>query len=795
MKNIIRFAVSCFLVFAFLFGSLPAVSACGPFTLDVVFSLRSHADFPLAEFTNGKTGIVPDSFGRMSLFVFYRQLNNSPLTKEEQRQVVNAMENDIFYRSGNDTTSGGNYNQGDLPNYFDGWLAARAKVTSEKRDIETEQRLANGYQFFTNCLPDAFRNAAKTLEARIAKHGNNDDVKEWLKGQDAVFANCESAIGVPPALGASSPEWLQKDREYQIAAAQFYMSVMPEARASFERIAEDENSVWKNAAKFIAARTFIRQASFVEIPEDAAAKADAEKTRDAHLRQASDALETILKDNSMTEFHRSALRLLGLVKFRLIPEQRQNELAELLARSGENQNIYNDLVDYDWLLSYTYTKAEEKGIEFERTEAEKAGKDYDYNYGLKLRDLPADKRKDDLTDWLFTYQADDGFGHAFDKWKETGKLQWFVAAISKTDAKSSQISEILSEAGKFKPDSPAFATARFHQIRLLLETGKRAEAKQKLDEVISNNLKNMPLSTQNKFLAQKTTLAGNLNDFLKHAQRKAAMFSWDYADREEPTSMKDDEKLSAWETRVMFDDDAVAFLNEKVPLSTLREAALSPQLPEHLKKFLVIAVWTRAFVLGNQAVEREFTPLMSRYEKEFEPFIAKYTAAANPTNREAAALIAVLRNPVIQPYVPTGFGREDSTATEIDSIRGNWWCAEDESVAGKYSHYGKYGFTYPAVYPNFLTVAQTTAAEREHRQMLAFGNSATLLARRAVEFAAKNPRHPNTPEILHLAVRSTRYGCTDNNTEKFSKQAFDILHKSYKNSPWAKQTPYWFGDK
>lgn len=791
MKNIIRFSVSIALIFTFFFGGLPNVSACGPFTLSPFFSLKSHADFPLIDFTNGRAGIVPDTFGRMSLFVFYRQLNNLPLTKTEQKQIVETMENQIFYRRGiNDTSSKDGSEQVTEPNYFEKWSTARAKITGEKRNIETEKQIADDYNYFPNCLPDAFNNATKTLEARIAKYGISENVKEWLKGQDTVFSNCDSAKVAPEALGDNFPEWLRQDREYQIAATQFYMGDYASAREKFEKIAADESSVWKNTAKFVAARTFMRQASFINDSEDETLKAKAEKDKKEFLQKANERLQNILADSSMTEFHQSAYRLLGLVKYRLIPVERRQELAEILANPSENQNIYNDLTDYTWLLNNSAVKAEEIGSDIDQKEAEKAGKNYDYNYQLKLRDLPETERKNDLTDWLFTYQADDGFQHAFEKWKETGKLQWFVAAITKTDAKAEQTAEILREADKIKPNSAAFATVRFHQIRLLLESEKRAEAKQKLDEVISGNLKNLSLSSQNKFLAQRMILAENLSDFLKYAPRKAAIFDWDDTGREEGTSLKNDPNLSAWENRTMFDTDAVAFLNEKVPLSVLREAALSPQLPEHLKKFLVIAVWTRAFTLGNQAIEREFAPLMMRYAKEFTLYFTKYANAKSPINREAAAMIAVLRYPVVQPFVPVGFGREDSTPTSIDSIRGNWWCAES---VDSYERYDNYNFKYPTVYPNFLTNAEKSAAEREHKQLISFGNSATYLTQRAIEFANKNPRHPQTPEILHLAVRSTRYGCTDENTVKFSKQAFDILHQRYRNSTWTKQTPYWFG--
>ncbi|PCH62403.1 MAG: hypothetical protein COC19_02900 [SAR86 cluster bacterium] len=46
---------------------------------------------------------------------------------------------------------------------------------------------------------------------------------------------------------------------------------------------------------------------------------------------------------------------------------------------------------------------------------------------------------------------------------------------------------------------------------------------------------------------------------------------------------------------------------------------------------------------------------------------------------------------------------------------------------------------------------------------------------------------------LHLAVKSTRYGCNRSGPHsEYSKKAFTILHKDYANSPWTQRTPYWF---
>lgn len=49
------------------------------------------------------------------------------------------------------------------------------------------------------------------------------------------------------------------------------------------------------------------------------------------------------------------------------------------------------------------------------------------------------------------------------------------------------------------------------------------------------------------------------------------------------------------------------------------------------------------------------------------------------------------------------------------------------------------------------------------------------------------------PETLHLAVRSTRYGCRrEGPTGTYSHSAWNALHKLYPQSEWMKQTPYWF---
>jgi hypothetical protein len=765
-----------------------SVAACGPFTVDPLFSFTRHADYPLQDYAKGKIGNVPDSYGRMSLLAFYRELNDLPLSANEQKQYTKALNERIGVHTPDSEYENRPAPQNDA---VEQWKLTRAKVFAGDVQLEKEKRFPDNYFYYTSCLDDAFRTAAGTLEARIKSYGINDDVKEWLNGQDAVFANCGDGGKMPANVAENAPDWLKKDRAYQIAAALLYAGKTAESRAEFQKIANDSNSAWNKTARFVVARSYIREASLIDESEPdytaesqakwansasnvervVAKSVDQKKNEKTEIYQkAETALKEILADSSMSEFHASANRLMGLVGFRAKPREQRRQLAEKLVQKAENPNFYNDLVDYIRLLDKVDTEASEAGQLREQKEAEKAGKEYDYNYKFQRQDVPNAELGADLTDWLFTYQSADGFAHAYDKWKQTRSLAWLTAAIVKAQKDSPNVSEILSEADKIKADSPAFATVKHNQIRLLMDSGKTAEARQKLSEVVPH-LNKFTRSTNNDFTSQRMQLAENLDDYLKFAQRQAAGFVWSDDANEEGDDLSDQKDLQIWKNRTMFDVDSVSQFNQKMPLSVLRQAALNPNLPDHLKKFLVIAVWTRAFILGNTTVQSEFTPLIIKFAPEY-----KIPA----TTSEANSLLAIGRNPIIQPYVSVGYQRAEPNPNSIDSIRGNWWCVEK-------------GTNYD--YPAFLTAAQKAEAEAEQRKLAASGESATFLARTAVEFANKNMTNPNTPEILHLAVRSTRYGCKDANTLQFSKAAFDILHKRFPRSEWTKKTPYYFGER
>jgi hypothetical protein len=85
-------------------------------------------------------------------------------------------------------------------------------------------------------------------------------------------------------------------------------------------------------------------------------------------------------------------------------------------------------------------------------------------------------------------------------------------------------------------------------------------------------------------------------------------------------------------------------------------------------------------------------------------------------------------------------------------------------------------------------------AAKEGTALNSLGAAPNYLSRTAIEWANRKPADGRAPEALHLAVTATRRGCTDKETGRWSKTAFDLLHRRFPTSPWTKKTKYWFKD-
>jgi hypothetical protein len=755
MRKHLRLLIAVLLA-VLLFNSTAAL-ACGPIALEAVFVHTVHPTFPIERFGAGRVGVLQPSYARSYLYVAYRYLNGSGFTPAEQRALTKFWQERLISRYASEDED-----------WTKAWLEARRKVGSQDLESITVYRSRekpNEYESYLNCQKDAFDTAIATLNERIAKYGvDSPAIKTWIAAQDQVFSNCGGGSVIPEQLPSDTDALLRADRAYQIAAANFYAGNHDEALKGFETIAADNSSPWQRNAVYLIARTLIRKGSL----------GPAEQKQES-LSAAEVQLQKILADKKLSSLQATSTRLLNLVRLRLHPAERLNELARILTAKTENQNLKQDLWDYTTLLD-SYLEEDDSGN--------------------KPPELP---KTEDLTDWIATFQ-DSSPGvreHALERWQTTHASAWLVASLAALEGKDPKASELIAQARKVPNSSAAFASARFHAIRLLMESGQNAEARTLLDQTLKSERAHFDESSLNLLISRRMLLANSLAEFLTDSARVPAALSWDDDGREVPSN--DEETTAEAKTqrgKPLFDVDAAHALNQQLPLSLLKEAVRSDVLPPGPRRDLAQAAWLRAALLSDTTTADELVPVLSKLVPEILELLNNYSSTTPPDEKKFAAIYTWLKAPGLEPVVDAGLGRE-TPLHQQDSYRDNWWCssylqpATDEEEKREMVE-----FTAPtnAAPPRFLTPSEVERGAKEWSALKALGTAPNYITRQVIQWANSHPTDPRVPEALHLAVKTTRFGCTDKDSSRWSKAAFDLLHRKYPTSPWAKKTPYWFKD-
>jgi hypothetical protein len=732
--------------------------ACGPFSLDTIFVFTVHPEYPLENFARGDLGTIQPSYARSYLYVAYRYLNGNSFTPDEQNALVELWRDRLNLRW--EPTEEQSVKR---------WLEARNKVANAAAitniEVYRSREKPNEYETYLNCQKDSFETAVATLEARNKQWGaDSASVKTWVEAQDQVFANCSEGKHVPAATDADADTLVRADRQYQIAAANFYAGDFDQALAGFQAIAADRGSPWHDAAPYLIARTFLRKASL-----------GAEEQKAASLTESEKQLDKILASQELKESHDNARRLLSLVRLRLHPKDVVRELAISLTGKKANPNLKQELWDYTVLLDQFV--GDEPASAFPPKVAELAG--------------------DDLTDWLFTFQSDksEAAAHAIERWQATSSLPWLLAALAKVDFHNPSVAALKRAGSAIPTNSPAFPSAVFQIVRLNIAAGRFSEARAMLDELLRKDRAHLNASALNSLRHQRMLVANNLDEFLSYSQSAPAGMSWNDDGREIPAEADDvSEGLKSLQGKPLFDSDAAKVLNEKIPLSLLKQAAVSKTLPEHLRRDVAQAAWVRAVILRDETTAAELALTLKALVPEMASQLDNFLAAPDWQAKQFAAIYAWLRFPGLEPTVDTGIGRQ-IPLSEQDSYRDNWWCSAAYIASTDNSEESaKKRAANEVMAPAFLTSAQQANAGKEYALLSSLGAAPNYISQQVVAWATRNPNDPRVPEALHLAVNTTRHGCTDKQTGKWSKAAYDFLHRRYPNNTWTKQTPYWFKD-
>jgi hypothetical protein len=745
--------------------------------------------------------------------------------------------------------------------------------------------------------------ATETLRNRAASHGHDhNDVLDWLAAQDTVFNNCVNGSHLPNELGTERSEWLRKDRDYQIAAALFYSLRLDEARARFAAIAADVNSPWQETADYLVGRTLVRQASLTR-----------DETKKGQLYEESER-HVLRLVNGGGKFSTASKRLLGLVKYRLRPEERLRELAHTLTFENSNQNLRQDLIDYVWL----FDKFENRVLEEEAARQQEAARQKDENareitvwdkqiteryeavrrgdliaitlysggedhspgkviyfkpdvsesqilqvfetdLGRKLKPeetkqilmhresglshrtwLMSPNRQlhvndyegqesgsltraltpelliaDDLSDWILIIQTEEpeSYQHAFKRWRETGSHAWLLASLINAEKDSPGLQRLLRAAQNVDRDSPVFPGSFYHVVRLKSETGKKAEARQLLDDYIKAGIDHLPVSTRNLFAEQRLHLAEDLTVFLRSGLRTPVAFNedgrlgtlpglfemrksdWDpqfhQLDKDEYEKSVDEEfqRRSLWKDRVFLDPGTTEILNTHFTLPELVQVSRSPILPDYLRQRIALAIWTRAIVLRKHTVAEQIIPDILNLSPELREFFAPYVSAKTAKEKDRAALFMLLRNTHLSPLIAHGLAPTLFESGEDFSYyyQGAWWCPPS------LTEYTMQGDEVPrnVTVPPFLNAAQVAEAKKDHEKLIEIGDAKSYLGKRVLEWAKATPDDPFIPEALFIASHANaqyKYGCDSWTHDKETRDEVEkLLLSRYAASVWAEK--------
>ena len=730
---------------------------CGPvFFAPEFISSRQPED--VDAYVAGKLGVPLRTYKPLYAYIAYRYLSGQPLTVQERSLVTAPPAGYSVWRGA------------DLDDAVKPWMEARAAVPGLPPSPKFEMwKEVGNYQTIVNCTPDAFKTAARTLLDRVAKHGGSSaDVKEWVAGQDRVFLQCSGgnpgSFGTPPQpvsplptdVEASAPAWLKQDRAYQIAAANFYAGNFDVAHTRFLAVGGDASSPWQPWGKYLAGRSMIRQATLNP--------ASADQPYDPKvLAKAEMELKQVLGDPKLQPVHEATKQILGFVDFRLHPEQREKQLGAQLAQAHGDLGFQQDLKDFILLVKNSDDPVSDLGRWMAAFRATAAVDPEEKEAPPQVKVSP------------------------IDEWKKRKTLPWLVLAISDAKWKDDAKDELIIEAKKVSPDSPAYATLVYQEARL----SAAPEARKLLDDFLSKHGNGVSLSTRNLFLRKRLDVANDFDDFLAHAQRRPAATASDgYIDQFEDFCRVGD-KNEACE-RAYFDAQAATVM-DVMPLSNWLKAMDDKSFEKRLRQELAFTTWCRAVLAEEWPTAEQAAKALKQEMPETAEYLDPYLNAKDPGERRFAATFAILHWPGIKPSLVDQTLR-DTPLNELNDFRMNWWCSlsRGESLTADEAKAARGEMPPEELASNILTPDDLKKGISDRRKIEEAENAPNYLEPTVLAWAKAHKDDPRVPEALHLAVTAGHLSCSTEATAEYSKQAFNLLHKNYPNSEWAKKTKYWY---
>lgn len=748
----------------------------------------------------GRVGVVMARSPRPQLYMSWRLLHGQRVGREagEALAVPCCDRPDLSWDSTGITGSGQ-------------WLAARKLVQgAPKRTYTPTGEEMPYYMWSAQCFDDAFRTAAETLKARVARHGGGSVwVQAWLDAQDAVFATCREDTALPP-LPAGAPGWLKSDRAYQEAAHALYRGATAEAADRFGAIARDNTSPWQPMGTYLKARA-LRRAALDQPTPEAFARARA-------------AIGDLAR-NPAGAFGRADVDgMLRSLAFRDRPRELMAQLERELADPTPSSDIAEAFRDAASLASGG--RASFEAVDWMLTMrpevSEKAAQAVDWK--------PAEMAR--LTRQVRAAAR----AHALERWRARSDTAWLIAALTLAEPADPATQALMRAGEGIGASDPGWLTVQHHLIRLTLGSTPPAASRARLDAILAS--KDLSTTDRNLFTAQRLQVAADLADFARHALRRRLCESAGYEDGRvtEENGCKRNVWLPAYipdssvfdglgdKGTVGLGEDARAII-DRMPLAQRIALSRDPRIPGQLKLDIAITSYVRAVLLADHASVDALAGDLARLLPQLAPEWRRIRATpVGPTKRFAeyvvlakipgvrADLVDYTRpegtvaqfqyywvpwivvprgSPVMPEPPPLALYQQDGAGVDLEAPDS----ATDLTCLGECAYAPA-----PLRLPDFVVAGQRQSliergyivrreSDRWSEEPYKMPRDAAAVWDEMLAFARANPTDPQVPEALYWINRAGRWGGSH---EHSGKRAFQLLHARYPKSTWTKRSPiYW----
>ena len=461
------------------------------------------------------------------------------------------------------------------------------------------------------------------------------------------------------------------------------------------------------------------------------------------------------------------------------------------------------------------------------TELNQADADPDPN--LALRDYLSLSRRaaqrPDAADWILTMKARErrpALEHARARWQDSGHPAWLIAALTLARADDPAAAALAADAGRVAPGDPAWLTAQYHLIRLTIASADAGETRARLDSILARP--DLTLTERNLFAGERAQVAHNLDDFARFALRRPYCVSTDsafcvsdgWADADRTLARRGGQ----W---VGLGADARAII-DRMPLADRIAMARSPLLPAALRLDIALTGFLRAVLVQDDraidAFARDLALLLPQMRRDW----LAITAQRRGPGKRFAEFFAMAKIPGLRPDL-VDYTRPRGT---IPQFRGYWrdwmllprgaaiapprfpaegwylwdndWYGPEEGEAVDLTCLGQCGAGgFPVRLPGFVAERQDrTAVERAAftgRTEMFDGTPVVLPAggtsvwEELLAYARAHPRDSRSPEALYWLIRIARWG---GNHDHIGRRAFQLLHRRYPGTTWARRSPYYY---